>query len=170
MSNALTLAPMMGREQSLKLVHPVNLPDPETATVAVLGLGYVGLPLMVGFAGSAKTFGFDIYKERVDALRSGFDSTEMATSEELLHENMHYTCDPSDLAKADVMVVCVPTPVMQGNKPDYRPVLAATRTIAENMKRGCVVVFDSRKRHGADFSRGRCRPGRLRHPNHCSRS
>ncbi len=121
----------------------VKLPTPESAVVCVLGLGYVGLPLMVGFADGARTIGFDVDRSRIAALSEGEDSTEMATQEELQHENMEYTCDTDKLREADVLVVCVPTPVMQGNKPDYRPVLAATKTIAQNLKRGAVVVFES---------------------------
>lgn len=143
MRNAIEAVRATTHQQTLKLVQHTPLPDPQTAVVAVLGLGYVGLPLMVGFAEQARTIGFDIYQSRVDALKNGVDSTEMATREELQKPNMEYTCDTHDLRDADVMVVCVPTPVMQGNKPDYRPVLAATRTIAANMKPGCVVVFES---------------------------
>lgn len=128
---------------ALKLVESRSLPNPDTAVVAVLGLGYVGLPLMVGFADNARTIGLDIDQKRVEALCRGEDPTEMASREELLKANMEYTTDVTVLREADVMVVCVPTPVMQGNKPDYRPVLSATRTIAANLKPGSVVVFES---------------------------
>ena len=143
MNSAMPIAHASVQNGALKLVKTAELPNPETAVVAVLGLGYVGLPLMVGFADAARTIGFDIDQQRISALKEGEDPTEMATREELLKENMEYTCDVNVLREADVLVVCVPTPVMQGNRPDYRPVLAATRTIAENMKPGCVVVFES---------------------------
>ena len=143
MNSAMPIAHASVQNGALKLVKTAELPNPETAVVAVLGLGYVGLPLMVGFADAARTIGFDIDQQRISALQEGEDPTEMATREELLKENMEYTCDVNVLREADVLVVCVPTPVMQGNRPDYRPVLAATRTIAENMKPGCVVVFES---------------------------
>ncbi|MDJ0612422.1 MAG: nucleotide sugar dehydrogenase [Rhizobiaceae bacterium] len=143
MNTAMPIAHTNVQNGNLKLVQSVDLPDPENAVVAVLGLGYVGLPLMVGFADNARTIGFDIDESRIASLTRGDDPTEMATRDELLKENMEYSCDVNSLQDADVMVVCVPTPVMQGNRPDYRPVLAATRTIAENMKRGCVVVFES---------------------------
>ena len=143
MNSAMPIAHASVQNGALKLVKTAELPNPETAVVAVLGLGYVGLPLMVGFADAARTIGFDIDQQRISALKEGEDPTEMATKEELLKENMEYTCDVNVLREADVLVVCVPTPVMQGNRPDYRPVLAATRTIAENMKPGCVVVFES---------------------------
>jgi len=126
-----------------EISEKVALPNPSEAVVAVVGLGYVGLPLMVGFSENARTVGFDIDESKIKALREGVDSTEMTTPEELLQENMEYSCDVNVLGEADVLTVCVPTPVMQGNKPDYRPVLAATKTIAQNMKRGAVIVFES---------------------------
>ncbi len=143
MTQAASNAALIQSAGGLKLVESTQLPNPETAVVAVLGLGYVGLPLMVGFADNAKTIGFDIDQKRVDALCRGEDPTEMASREELLNQNMEYTTDFERLQEADVMVVCVPTPVMQGNKPDYRPVLSATRTIGANLKPGNVVVFES---------------------------
>jgi len=130
-------------QQLFEIVETVDLPNPEHCVVAVLGLGYVGLPLMVGFADDARTIGFDIDTKKVEALRGGFDSTGMTSPDDLAKQNMHFSCDTRDLGDADVLVVCVPTPVMQGNKPDYRPVLAASKTIGQHMKRGCVVVYES---------------------------
>lgn len=124
-------------------VEVAKLPNPQTSIVSVVGLGYVGLPLMVGFADDARTIGFDIDQEKVEALCKGEDFTEQCTAEELLKTNMEYTSDVGALTESDVLVVCVPTPVMHGNKPDYRPVLAASKTIAQNMKRGAVVVYES---------------------------
>ena len=120
-----------------------KLPNPEKSIVAVVGVGYVGLPLMVGFADNAPTIGFDIDAGKIEALRRGEDATEMTSEEELANENLLFSYNERVLSKADVIIVTVPTPVMQGNKPDYRPVLAATKTIALNMKPGAVVVFES---------------------------
>jgi len=130
-------------QQQFEVIESVALPDPSTSVVAVLGLGYVGLPLMVGFADGARTIGFDIDAKKVEALGKGKDPTGMTSPEDLAKPNMDFTCDVNNLRDADVLMVCVPTPVMQGNKPDYRPVLAASRTIGRNMKRGCVVVYES---------------------------
>ncbi|MEO0329131.1 MAG: nucleotide sugar dehydrogenase [Pseudomonadota bacterium] len=143
MNNAMPIARDDVLNRPLKLVQKRELPDPNTAVVTVLGLGYVGLPLMVGFADNARTIGFDIDESRIAALNSGDDPTGMATRDEILKTNMEYTSNVETLQDADVLIVCVPTPVMQGNRPDYRPVLAATRSIAQNMKPGCVVVFES---------------------------
>ncbi len=126
-----------------EVLQSATLPQPQNSIVAVLGLGYVGLPLMVGFADDQRTIGFDVDESKIAALRDGEDSTDMTTLEDLTKENMDFTCDVNALHDADVMMVCVPTPVMHGNKPDYRPVLAASRTIGQNMKRGCVVVYES---------------------------
>lgn len=125
------------------VVETVGLPNPENSVVAVIGLGYVGLPLMVGFADNARTIGFDIDQEKITDLGNGFDVTEQCTGEELAKTHMEFTADVKQLADADVLVICVPTPVMQGNKPDYRPVLAASKTVAENMKKGAIVVYES---------------------------
>ncbi len=113
--------------RSFELIETVQLPDPENAVVSVIGLGYVGLPLMVGFAEQARTIGFDIDQAKVSSLQSGIDPSEQCSRDELLKINMEYTADFNTLAEADVLIVCVPTPVMQGNKPDYRPLLAATQ-------------------------------------------
>ncbi len=126
-----------------EVLETVALPNPKESIVAVLGLGYVGLPLMVGFADDARTIGFDVDEAKIEALRNGEDSTEMTTGEDLSKKNMEFSCDVNVLNEADVMMVCVPTPVMQGHKPDYRPVLAASKTIGQNMKRGCIVVYES---------------------------
>lgn len=126
-----------------ELLEAVKLPNPKESVVAVVGLGYVGLPLMVGFADDARAIGFDIDAKKVEALRNGEDPTDMTSEDDLTKANMKFSCDVNDLHDADVMMVCVPTPVMKGNKPDYRPVLAASKTIGQNMKRGCVVVYES---------------------------
>lgn len=131
------------KAEKFQLVEAAKLPNPETCVVSVVGLGYVGLPLMVGFADNARTIGIDIDQGKVEDLRIGCDITEQCTKEELLHDNMEFSFDVADLAESSVAVVCVPTPVMHGNKPDYRPVLAATKAIAENMTPGTVVVYES---------------------------
>lgn len=129
--------------RSFELIETAQLPDPEKAVVSVIGLGYVGLPLMAGFADQARTIGFDIDHNKVSSLQSGIDPSEQCSSDELLKTNMEYTADLQTLAEADVLIVCVPTPVMQGNKPDYRPLLSASRSVARHMKRGAVVVYES---------------------------
>ncbi len=129
----------------IKLVteEPVALPDPMTARVAVIGLGYVGLPLICGFSQNSRSIGFDINEDKVAELNNGIDSTGEVTGTELQAADAEFTTDPSAIKAADVLVVCVPTPVNSRSKPDYTPLLAASRTIGTHMKRGAVVVYES---------------------------
>jgi UDP-N-acetyl-D-glucosamine/UDP-N-acetyl-D-galactosamine dehydrogenase len=131
--------------QIAKLVKdaPVALPDAATARVAVIGLGYVGLPLVLGFAKGSPAIGFDINEQKIDELNVGTDNTGEVTSAEIKEADVIFSTDASVLKEADVMIVCVPTPVNSHNRPDYGPLLAASRTIAQNMKRGAVIVFES---------------------------
>ena len=127
----------------LVTVEPCRLPDPATARVAVIGLGYVGLPLTLGFAKGSRSIGFDIDTKKLQQLESGIDFTGEVNGDELRAGNVEYTANPAALKDADVIVVCVPTPVNSHNRPDYGPLLAASRSIGANMKRGAVVVFES---------------------------
>lgn len=136
--------------------EPCALPEPATARVAVLGLGYVGLPLAMGFAENAQAIGFDVNEGKLDELRHGVDHTGEVDNIELAAADILYTSDPCDLQDADVIVVCVPTPVNNHNKPDYSPLLAASRTIGENMRRGAVVIFESTVDPGT--TQDRCQP------------
>jgi UDP-N-acetyl-D-galactosamine dehydrogenase len=122
---------------------PTPLPDPATARVAVIGLGYVGLPLIVGFAKGSRAIGFDINVQKLGELRRGVDQTGEVNPEDLHGVNADFTDDPAMLRSAEVVIVCVPTPVNSYNRPDYGPLLAASRTIGENLKKGAVVVFES---------------------------
>ena len=130
---------------NIKLVteEPVALPDPVTARVAVVGLGYVGLPLICGFSENSRSIGFDINKAKVAELNDGIDSTGEVTGTELQATDAEFTTDPATIAAADVLVVCVPTPVNSRNRPDYSPLLAASRTIGTHMKKGAVVIYES---------------------------
>lgn len=123
--------------------EPVAFPDPATARVAVIGLGYVGLPLTLGFAKGSRAIGFDISEKKVAELKSGIDFTGEVNSSELTEADADFSTDPAVLAAADVVIVCVPTPVNSHNRPDYGPLLSASKTIGQHMKRGAVVVFES---------------------------
>ncbi len=123
--------------------EPVALPDPATCRVAVVGLGYVGLPLICGFSRASKAIGLDIDPEKIEELRHGEDRTGEVTAVELAEADADYTTDPAALAEADAILVCVPTPVNSRNRPDYGPLLAASRSIGEHMKRGTVVIYES---------------------------
>ena len=123
--------------------NPASLPDPATARVAVVGLGYVGLPLICGFSKGSRAIGFDIDANKIAELNEGHDRTGEVSAVELKSAEADFATDPASLRAADVVVVCVPTPVNARNRPDYGPLLAASRTIGANMKQGAVVVFES---------------------------
>ncbi len=133
------------KSNPIRLVEsePCSFPDAATACVAVIGLGYVGLPLTLGFAKGSRAIGFDINIQKVSELNNGLDFTGEVTGTELKAADAEFTTDASALKNADVIVVCVPTPVNSHNRPDYGPLLSASRTIGTHLKRGAVVVFES---------------------------
>jgi UDP-N-acetyl-D-galactosamine dehydrogenase len=119
-------------------------------TIAVIGLGYVGLPLVVEFGKQLRTIGFDIAKAKVEACRRGTDpSRELADSELRSAQHATYTDDPSMLGEADVIIVAVPTPVDEAHIPDFRPLVGASTSVGRHMKRGAIVVYESTVYPGA---------------------
>ncbi|MFZ5481089.1 MAG: nucleotide sugar dehydrogenase [Myxococcota bacterium] len=111
--------------------------------VGVVGLGYVGLPVALGFARHFPTIGFDISAARVEALRRGEDRTREAGPEELRNTALHVTADPEELRECTFFVVAVPTPIDAHRRPDLTPVEAASRTVGRVLRRGAVVVYES---------------------------
>lgn len=112
-------------------------------TVAVIGLGYVGLPVALAFARHFPTIGFDISAERVTALANGDDRTGEASAEELRETTLTFTSDIERLRGATFFVVAVPTPIDDHRRPDLRPVESASRTVAKVLTPGAVVVYES---------------------------
>ncbi len=131
----------------------MNLPrlsDLQDSPVAVIGLGYVGLPLAVEFGRRFPTVGFDINPRRVAALKEGHDATREVTSEELQEAaHLTYTVDPEDLRKARVFIVTVPTPIDGHRQPDLTPLRSASVTVGKVLKAGDVVVYESTVYPGA---------------------
>jgi UDP-N-acetyl-D-galactosamine dehydrogenase len=126
------------------------LPSIENARVAVIGLGYVGLPLAVAFGRVRATLGFDIDGTRVDELRRGRDRTgEISTDELSAASRLTLAADAADLAGGDVFIVTVPTPIDAAKRPDLGPLQAASRTIGRAIRRGGVAVFESTVYPGA---------------------
>lgn len=123
--------------------------DVSAAKVAVVGLGYVGLPLVAAFGSKLPAWGFDIDKGRVRELKVGQDRTREVTSEELGAEYLRLTDDVSEISHCNVLIVAVPTPVDTHKQPDLGALLTATRTVASILKRGDVVVFESTVYPGA---------------------
>ena len=121
-----------------------------TPAIAVVGLGYVGLPVAVEFAKAMPVTGFDISASRVKALADGIDSTnEVSPADLKAAKSLHFTTLPAKLAEADVIIVCVPTPVDTGNKPDFTPLIRASETVGKHMKAGAIVVYESTVYPGA---------------------
>ena len=120
------------------------------SVVAVLGLGYVGLPLVVEFGKLTRTIGFDIVAEKVAKCSAGTDpSREIPDIEMALALHAEYTGDARKLADADFIIVAVPTPVDVAHIPDFRPLLGASRAIGPHMKSGATVIFESTVYPGA---------------------
>jgi UDP-N-acetyl-D-galactosamine dehydrogenase len=119
-------------------------------TIAIIGLGYVGLPLAVEFGKSRPVIGFDINAARIDALRAGHDATQEASPEELAAAcHLSYTTDPADLAAASIYIVTVPTPIDAHKRPDLTPLIKASETLGRVLKRGDIVIYESTVYPGA---------------------
>jgi UDP-N-acetyl-D-glucosamine/UDP-N-acetyl-D-galactosamine dehydrogenase len=117
--------------------------------IAVVGLGYVGLPMAVAFGKVHPVVGFDIKAARIAELRSGRDSTEEVTSEELKSAHIHFTDATDELKRCDFFIVAVPTPVDSANKPDLSPLVGASRSVGKALKKGDIVVYESTVYPGA---------------------
>ena len=113
------------------------------ARIAVVGLGYVGLPLAAAFGRHVPVIGFDISATKVAELERGHDSTGELTSDDLAATQISYTTDPSCLKNASFIIVTVPTPLRDDKTPDLSPLQAASTTIGRNLKPGSIVVYES---------------------------
>lgn len=110
--------------------------------LALVGLGYVGMPIAVEFAKHINVIGFDINEKRVNEYRNGIDATN-EVGEAIKDTTVDFTADPTKLKEACFIVVAVPTPVNEDNTPDLRPVEGASRTVGQNLSAGTIVVFES---------------------------
>ena len=118
--------------------------------IAVVGLGYVGLPLAVEFGKHLRTIGFDISTEKIAAYRKHVDPTGEVSSDDLrASARLEVTNDKAALAEADIVIVAVPTPVNDARLPDFGPLLSASRAIGPHLKRGAIVVYESTVYPGA---------------------
>lgn len=119
-------------------------------TIAVIGLGYVGLPLVVEFGKQVRTIGFDIATAKVQACQRGTDpSRELTDAEVQAARHAVYTDDPRLLGEADVIIVAVPTPVDDAHIPDFKPLVGASTSVGRHMKKGAIVVYESTVYPGA---------------------
>ena len=119
-------------------------------TVAVVGLGYVGLPLAVEFGKKYRTIGFDLSEQKIVSYRQHVDPTGEVSSEQFkAASKLIVGCDAAILAEADFVVVAVPTPVDEAHQPDLRPLIGASQSVGKHLKRGATVVFESTVYPGA---------------------
>ena len=118
-----------------------NLPDVQ---IAIIGLGYVGLPLALEFAKKFQTIGFDINPRRIAELSEGHDRTREAEASELAEAtNLEFTADPAEIADANIYIVTVPTPIDEHKRPDLRPLISASETVGKLLQPGNVVIYES---------------------------
>lgn len=118
--------------------------------IAVIGLGYVGLPVAAAFArAGTPTIGFDVDRRRIEELRSGHDRTREVELDDLQHAKIRFDYDPTCLSGADFYVITVPTPIDSARRPDLRAMLAASESIGEYLKPGDIVVYESTVYPGA---------------------
>ena len=118
--------------------------------VAVVGLGYVGLPLAVEFGKKRKTIGFDMSRAKVENYRRFIDPTgEMSGADLRAADQLTVTTDAAALAEADFIIVAVPTPVDSAHQPDFGPLVSASESVGKNLKRGAIVVYESTVYPGA---------------------
>ncbi|MFO1217439.1 MAG: nucleotide sugar dehydrogenase [Burkholderiaceae bacterium] len=119
-------------------------------TLAVVGLGYVGLPLAVEFGRKYRTIGFDLSKEKIDAYKRHVDPTGEVSPESLkAASRLEPTTDATALKDADFIVVAVPTPVDEAHIPDFSPLVGASKSVGKNLKRGAIIVYESTVYPGA---------------------
>ncbi|WP_051295925.1 nucleotide sugar dehydrogenase [Eisenibacter elegans] len=113
-------------------------------TIAIIGLGYVGLPLAVAFGAQYPTIGYDINPERIRQLRQGLDQTlELDTAQMAAAKHLQYTDEPTHIGRAQYFIITVPTPIDAANQPDLSPLRRATQLVAPYLKQGDVVVYES---------------------------
>lgn len=117
--------------------------------IAVVGLGYVGLPVAVAFGKQQKVVGFDINESRIQELKNNYDRTNEVTEDKLKNTNMEYTSNAEDLKKADFIIIAVPTPIDKHNKPDLLPLLKASETVGKVITPDTIVVYESTVYPGA---------------------
>ena len=118
--------------------------DKKNVKIAVIGLGYVGLPLAIEFNKNFSTIGFDLDKVRIDELNNQYDRTNELSENDLdLLKNLYITANQPDISQSNVYVVTVPTPVDKNNKPDLKPILKASEMIGKYLKKNDTVIYES---------------------------
>ena len=111
--------------------------------IALVGLGYVGMPIAVAFAKKVPVIGFDVNEAKVELYRSGIDPTHEVGDAAIRSTSVRFTADETDLRKAKFLIVAVPTPVNQDKTPDLAPVIGASEVVGRNLTPGSIVVYES---------------------------
>ena len=111
--------------------------------IALIGLGYVGLPIALEFARKMSVIGFDINSNRVQMMKDGIDPCKELSSEEFTNRDIFFTSDSVDIKEASFFIVAVPTPIDEYNQPDLRPLISASITVGRALKKGDYVVYES---------------------------
>ena len=111
--------------------------------LAVIGLGYVGLPIAIEFAKKIAVIGFDINKKRVEMMRNKIDPSKELGAEDFNNCDIYFTDNVEELKQATFFIIAVPTPIDQSNKPDLTAILSATRAVGKSLKKGDCVVYES---------------------------
>ncbi|RIO03588.1 nucleotide sugar dehydrogenase [Mammaliicoccus sciuri] len=117
--------------------------------IAVVGLGYVGLPVAVAFGKQQQVIGFDINEQRINELIGGYDRTNEVLDEDLKKSDIKFTNQIEDLSKADFIIVAVPTPINKNNQPDLTPLIKASETVGKALTKDTIVVYESTVYPGA---------------------
>lgn len=121
----------------------------QSRSIAVVGLGYVGLPIAVAFGKRGSVIGFDVNKKKIDELLKGIDRTGEVSKGDLAAAQVRYTSEPSDLKGADFIIVAVPTPINEALQPDLTALQKASELIGKNLSTGSIVVYESTVYPGA---------------------
>ena len=120
-----------------------SLPTLESAHIAVIGLGYVGLPLLIALSKHYRTIGFDINPTRIESLKDGIDETQQVQKNEILESQCLLSSTLCDIAEANVYIICVPTPIDEYKVPDLSALLYASEIVGKVLQKGNVVIYES---------------------------
>lgn len=115
----------------------------KSESLAVVGLGYVGMPLAIAFSKKLNVIGFDVNQVKIDLYNQGIDPTKEVGDDGIKESGMLFTSDPMELGKAKFIIAAVPTPVRDDKTPDLMPVESASRIVGQNLKKGAIVVYES---------------------------
>ena len=112
-------------------------------SIAIVGLGYVGMPIAVAFAKKARVIGYDLNAEKIKLYKNGIDPTNEVGGNAVKNSTVEFTSDESKLREAKFIIVAVPTPVNMDHTPDLAPVIGASEIIGRNLTKGAIVVYES---------------------------